>query len=125
MKNIFFLLLILFLNVDCIIFNSDYKIENREKFESEKFHELLSEQWEQGIVNSPEWATRLGDNRFNDQLNYDLYLHRIKKQIEGFQFLSYLIPIDQMGGIQIGFAGVSNYMLFNNVKNYENCLTQF
>ena len=43
MKNISFLLLILFLNVDCVIFNSDYKIENGEKSESEKFHELLSE----------------------------------------------------------------------------------
>ena len=160
MKNISFLLLILFLNVDCVIFNSDYKIENGEKSESEKFHELLSEQWEKGIVRNPEWASSLGDNRFNDklndtsyetilkrqgetrelqetvkkidrsklseddQLNYDLYLQGIEKQIEGFQFLSYLIPIDQMGGIQIGFAGISNYMPFNNVKDYENYLAR-
>jgi prolyl oligopeptidase len=160
MKNIFFLLLILFLNVDCVIFNSDYKIKNGEKSESEKFHELLSEQWEKGIVRNPERASSLGDNRFNDklndtsyetilkrqgetrelqetvkkidqsklseddQLNYDLYLHGIEKQIEGFQFLSYLIPIDQMGGIQIGFAGISNYMPFNNVKDYENYLAR-
>ena len=160
MKNIFFLLLILFLNVDCVIFNSDYKIENGEKSESEKFHELLSEQWEKGIVRNPEWASSLGDNRFNDklndtsyetilkrqgetrelqetvkkidrsklsvddQLNYDLYLQGIEKEIEGFQFLSYLIPIDQMGGIQIGFAGISNYMPFNNVKDYENYLAR-
>ena len=160
MKNIFFLLLILFLNVDCVIFNSDYKIENGEKSESEKFHELLSEQWEKGIIRNPEWASSLGDNRFNDklndtsyetilkrqgetrelqetvkkidrsklseddQLNYDLYLQGIEKQIEGFQFLSYLIPIDQMGGIQIGFAGISNYMPFNNVKDYENYLAR-
>ena len=160
MKNISFLLLILFLNVDCVIFNSDYKIKNGEKSESEKFHELLSEQWEKGIVRNPERASSLGDNRFNhklndtsyetilkrqgetrelqeivkkidrsklsedDQLNYDLYLHGIEKQIEGFQFLSYLIPIDQMGGIQISFAGVSNYMPFNNVKDYENYLAR-
>jgi len=160
MKNIFFLLLILFLNVDCVIFNSDYKIVNGEKSESEKFHELLSEQWEKGIIRNPEWASSLGDNRFNDklndtsyetilkrqgetrelqetvkkidrsklseddQLNYDLYLQGIEKQIEGFQFLSYLIPIDQMGGIQISFAGISNYMPFNNVKDYENYLAR-
>ena len=160
MKNISFLLLILFLNVDCVIFNSDYKIKNGEKSESEKFHELLSEQWEKGIIRNPEWASSLGDNRFNDklndtsyetilkrqgetrelqetvkkidrsklseddQLNYDLYLQGIEKQIEGFQFLSYLIPIDQMGGIQIGFAGISNYMPFNNVKDYENYLAR-
>jgi uncharacterized protein (DUF885 family) len=160
MKNIFFLLLILFLNVDCVIFNSDYKIVNGEKSESEKFHELLSEQWEKGIIRNPEWASSLGDNRFNDklndtsyetilkrqgetrelqetvkkidrsklseddQLNYDLYFQGIEKQIEGFQFLSYLIPIDQMGGIQISFAGISNYMPFNNVKDYENYLAR-
>jgi uncharacterized protein (DUF885 family) len=160
MKNIFFLLLILFLNVDCVIFNSDYKIVNGEKSESEKFHELLSEQWEKGIIRNPEWASSLGDNRFNDklndtsyetilkrqgetrelqetvkkidrsklseddQLNYDLYFQGIEKQIEGFQFLSYLIPIDQMGGIQIGFAGIPNYMPFNNVKDYENYLAR-
>ncbi len=160
MKNISFLLLILLLNIDCVIFNSDYKIKNGEKSESEKFHELLSEQWENGIVRNPEWASSLGDNRFNhklndtsyetilkrqdktkdlqetikkidrsklskdDQLNYDLYLHGIEKQIEGYQFLSYLIPIDQMGGIQIGFAGISNYMPFNNVKDYENYLAR-
>jgi len=160
MKNIFFLLLILFLNVDCVIFNPDYKIKNGEKPESGKFHELLSEQWEKGIVENPEWASSLGDNRFNDklndtsyetilkrqdetrelqetikkidrsklseddQLNYDLYLQGIENQIEGFQFLSYLIPIDQMGGIQIGFAGISNYMPFNNVKDYENYLAR-
>lgn len=160
MKNIFFLLLILFLNVDCVIFNPDYKIKNGEKPESGKFHELLSVQWEKGIVGNPEWASSLGDNRFNDklndtsyetilkrqdetrelqetvkkidrsklseddQLNYDLYLQGIENQIEGFQFLSYLIPIDQMGGIQIGFAGISNYMPFNNVKDYENYLAR-
>ena len=160
MKNISFLLLILFLNIDCITFKFDFIIETDEKSVPEQFHVILNEQWEKGIVNSPEWATRLGDNRFNDklndvsyetilkrqeetkvllekvknidrfelseddQLNYDLYLHGIEKRIEGFQFLSYLIPIDQMGGIQIGFAGISNYMPFNNVKDYENYLAR-
>ena len=160
MKNIPFLLLILFLNIDCVTFNFDFIIETDDKSVTEQFHDILNEQWEKGIVNSPEWATRLGDNRFNDklndvsyetilkrqgetrelqetvkkidrsklseddQLNYDLYLHGIEKQIDGFQFLSYLIPIDQMGGIQIGFAGISNYMPFNNVKDYENYLAR-
>ena len=96
--------------------------------ESEKFHELLNEEWNKGIVENPEWATRLGDNRFNDklndasfemilerqddsrtllqkvelidrsdldkedQLNYDLYINRIKQSIEGHGFQSYLMP---------------------------------
>ena len=128
--------------------------------ESEKFHELLEDQWEKGIVENPEWATRLGDNRFNDklndasyemvlkrqddsrtllkkvelidrsaldkedQLNYDLYIDRIKQSIEGYAFQSYLMPIDQMGGIQIGFAGISNYMPFKTKKDYNNYLSR-
>ena len=128
--------------------------------ESEKFHELLEDQWEKGIVDHPEWATRLGDNRFNhklndvsyemvikrqdenrellqkveeidrskldkeDQLNYDLYIDGIKQNINGYVFLSYLMPIDQMGGIQIGFAGISDYMPFKTIKDYNNYISR-
>ena len=128
--------------------------------ESEKFHKLLNEEWNKGIVENPEWATRLGDNRFNDklndasfemilerhddsrtllqkvelidrsdldkedQLNYDLYINRIKQSIEGYAFQSYLMPIDQMGGIQIGFAGISSYMPFKSKKDYNNYLSR-
>ncbi len=128
--------------------------------ESEKFHELLEDQWEKGIVDHPEWATRLGDNRFNhklndvsyemvikrqgenrellqkveeidrskldkeDQLNYDLYIDGIKQNINGYVFLSYLIPIDQMGGIQIGFAGISDYMPFKTINDYNNYISR-
>ena len=128
--------------------------------ETEKFHALLDKEWKKGIINNPEWATRLGDNRFNDKLNdesyetiikrqgetrdllmevegidrsklpdddilnYDLYLNGINKRIEGFEFLSYLMPIDQMGGIQIGFAGISDYMPFKTVQDYENYISR-
>ena len=128
--------------------------------ESEKFHELLEDQWEKGVVAHPEWAPRLGDNRFNDklndvsyemvikrqdenrellrkveeidrskldkedQLNYDLYIDGIKQNINGYVFLSYLMPIDQMGGIQIGFAGISDYMPFKTIKDYNNYISR-
>lgn len=144
----------------CATIKFDFQIETGKKSESEIFHELLKSEWEKGIERNPEWASRLGDNRFNDKLNdasyetilnrqeeakdllekvkkidradldetdhlnYDLYLHGIQKLIEGYQFLSYLMPIDQMGGIQIGFAGISNYMPFNSEKDYENYLSR-
>ena len=60
----------------------------------------------------------------DDILNYDLYLNGINKRIKGFEFLSYLIPIDQMGGIQIGFAGISDYMPFKTVQDYENYISR-
>ena len=160
MKKFIIIITVLFLQTSCFTFKFDLKIETEKKSVTERFHELLAEQWEKRIIRSPEWASRLGDNRFNnklndvsyetilkrqgetkdlletvkeidrsklsvdDQLNYDLYLHGIEKSIEGFQFLSYLMPIDQMGGIQIGFAGISNYMPFKNVKDYENYLAR-
>ena len=161
LKNKLFLSLFLFLSLmfnGCMSFKVAVEIKTSEVSDSEKFHKLLEKEWEKGIVRNPEWASRLGDNRFNDKLNdasyetiinrqsdtkelltkvkkidrssldkkdklnYDLYLQGIEKQIEGFGFLSDLMPIDQMGGIQIGFAGISNYMPFKTRKDYENYL---
>jgi uncharacterized protein (DUF885 family) len=137
----------------------DIGIDMESPSETEKFHALLDREWKKGIINNPEWATRLGDNRFNDKLNdvsyetivkrqgetrdllievqdinrsklpddilnYDLYLNGINRRIEGFEFLSYLMPIDQMGGIQIGFAGISDYMPFKTVQDYENYISR-
>ena len=128
--------------------------------ETKKFHSILNEEWKSNAVKYPEWATRLGDNRFNDklndasyetiisrqekttklldkikkinrdslssddQLNYDLFLNGILFDIEGSVYLSYLMPISQMGGIQIGFAGISDYMPFKSVTDYENYISR-
>ena len=121
---------------------------------------MLDEEWKSNAEKYPEWATRLGDNRFNnklndasyeaiinrqeeatklldkikeinrsslsldDQLNYDLFLNSILFGIEGNVYLSYLMPISQMGGIQIGFAGISDYMPFKSVTDYENYISR-
>ena len=158
MKKFIIIITVLFLQTSCFNFKFDLKIETEKKSVTERFHELLAEQWEKRIVRSPEWASRLGDNRFNnklndvsyetilkrqgetkdlletvkeidrsklsvdDQLNYDLYFHGIEKRIEGFQFLSYLMPMDQMGGIQIGFAGISNYMPSHTLDVFQVCM---
>tara|TARA_S200000501_G_scaffold374479_1_gene424136 strand:- start:8233 stop:9927 length:1695 start_codon:yes stop_codon:yes gene_type:complete len=128
--------------------------------ETKKFHSILDEEWKSNAEKYPEWATRLGDNRFNDklndasykaiinrqekatkllekikeinrsslslddQLNYDLFLNSILFGIEGNVYLSYLMPISQMGGIQIGFAGISDYMPFKSVTDYENYISR-
>ena len=128
--------------------------------ETEKFLNILDEEWKKGIVNNPEWATRLGDNRFNDilndvsyktiinrqgeardllakvkkieysklskedRLNYDLFVNNLEQDIEGYHYLSFLMPIDQMGGIQIGFAGLPDYMPFKTENDYENYISR-
>lgn len=144
-----------FLLVGCSI-KTDINIEMGKHTETEKLHSLLEREWEKGMIENPEWATQLGDARFNDilndvsyemilkkkgetkallaslsqidrselsdddKLNYDLYLNGVESRIEGEKFLAYLMPIDQMGGIQIGFAGISNYMPFKSLHDYEN-----
>ena len=95
MKNISFLLLILFLNIDCVTFKFDFIIETDEKSVTEQFHDILNEQWEKGIVNSPEWATRLGDNRFNDKLNDVSYETILKRQEETKVLLEKVKNIDR------------------------------
>ena len=128
--------------------------------ETRKFHSLLDDEWKKNVEEYPEWATRLGDNRFNDklndasyekiiqrqkktrellekikdvdrsalsvddQLNYDLFLNDLIHGIEGFEFLSYLMPISQMGGLQISFAGISNYMPFRSINDHENYIAR-
>ena len=128
--------------------------------EAKKFHSLLDDEWKKNVEEYPEWATRLGDNRFNDklndasyekiiqrqkktrellekikdidrsalsvddQLNYDLFLNDLIHGIEGFEFLSYLMPISQMGGLQISFAGISNYMPFRSINDHDNYIAR-
>ena len=128
--------------------------------ETKKFHSLLDDEWKKNVEEYPEWATQLGDNRFNDklndasyekiiqrqsktrellekikdidrsalsvedQLNYDLFLNGLIHGITGFEFLSYLIPVSQMGGLQISFAGISNYMPFRSINDYENYIAR-
>ena len=128
--------------------------------DTKALHELLEDEWNKGVEQYPEWATQLGDNRFNDklndasyetiirlqgeskellnkikdidrsvlsvedQLNYDLFLNDLIHGMKGFEYLLYLIPVTQMGGIQIGFAGISNYMPFKSVSDYENYISR-
>lgn len=148
-------LITVFLLIGCTI-QTDIEIEMGNHTETKKLHSLLEREWEKGMVENPEWATQLGDARFNnilndvshktivkkrndtkaifkslseidrselsddDKLNYDLYLDGLKSDIEGEKFLAYLMPINQMGGIQISFAGISNYMPFKSIQDYEN-----
>ncbi len=144
----------------CCTTRLNIETEHTMNSETKKFHSILDEEWKSNAEKYPEWATRLGDNRFNDklndasykaiinrqekatkllekikeinrsslslddQLNYDLFLNSILFGIEGNVYLSYLMPISQMGGIQIGFAGISDYMPFKSVTDYENYISR-
>ena len=136
------------------------KTDTSTSSDTKALHTLLDNEWNKGVEQYPEWATQLGDNRFNDQLNdasyetiirlqgeskdlhekikdidrsnlsvedqlnYDLFLNDLTHNMKGFEYLLYLIPVTQMGGIQIGFAGISNYMPFKSVSDHENYISR-
>ena len=59
-----------------------------------------------------------------NQLNYDLYLLNTRQNIEGHRFPDHLMPINQMGGIQIGTPDVVAQLPFRNVKHFEDYIAR-
>ena len=55
--------------------------------EAKKFHSILDNEWKSNVEKYPEWATRLGDNRFNDKLNNASYETIINRQEEAVKLL--------------------------------------
>lgn len=58
----------------------------------------------------------------SDKLNFDLYRKKLTRGLEGFQYKSYLMPIDQMGGVQINSPNLVNITPFRNQKDFDNYL---
>lgn len=57
----------------------------------------------------------------SDQLNYDLYKKDLEQSIESSKFKTYLLPINQRGGIQTQ-NNLANSLRFTTVKDYEDWL---
>ncbi len=126
----------------------------------DEFHKILTAEWEKRLIENPEWATRLGDDRYNhrlndvsfeaikkrqkdnralhvrlkeidrsalsepDQLSYDLYVQKLERSNHGYRYKTYFMPIDQMCGIQIGFAGMPDYAPFDTAEDYQNYISR-
>ena len=54
-----------------------------------------------------------------DQLNYDLFKYRYQLQIQGYNLKDYLMPINQLGGIQT-LSTLTQTLRFENTLDYEN-----
>jgi uncharacterized protein (DUF885 family) len=59
----------------------------------------------------------------DDQLNYDLFRKQLEQDIEGFPYQSYLIPLNQRGGIQTA-SELADQLRFTTVKDYEDWLAR-
>jgi len=126
---------------------------------TKSLHALFDEQWEYGLSRNPEWASTLGDRRWNDkwpdltpaslnaeheqelkfaqrlgavdrsqlsatdQLNYDLFKHRLENGDQAFNLHLYLIPLNQRDGIQTTDQ-LTDAIHFDTVKDYEDWITR-
>ncbi|HKQ38354.1 MAG TPA: DUF885 domain-containing protein [Verrucomicrobiae bacterium] len=58
-----------------------------------------------------------------DQLNYDLFKKDLETDIEGFKFRSYLLPINQRGGLQTSDE-LGDRLRFETVKDFEDWIAR-
>jgi uncharacterized protein (DUF885 family) len=125
-----------------------------------QFVSLLDEEWEYELRASPEFATSVGDNRYNDRLgdlspeffqsdieqrrkfltqfeaidasgfsqqdklSRDLMIRDLREQIEGAQFKSWEMPVNQRDGPQIDLPYLITLTPFNSLQDYENYLSR-
>jgi uncharacterized protein (DUF885 family) len=121
---------------------------------------LFDENWEYKLRTSPETATSLGDNRYNDRLDdysaeaaradlaekqkflprfeaidpsglsqpdalsRELMIRNLKQEIEGAQFKSWEMPVNQMNGPHLSLVDMVTVIPFNNVHDYDNYLSR-
>ncbi|MFQ5546704.1 MAG: DUF885 family protein [Woeseia sp.] len=58
-----------------------------------------------------------------DQLNYDLFRRELQNDIDGHRFKSYLMPINQRGGVQ-SLETTAEQLRLQTVKDYEDWLAR-
>ncbi len=56
---------------------------------------------------------------YEDQLSYDLFKYRYQLQIQGYNLKDYLMPINQLGGVQT-LSILTHTLRFENQQDYEN-----
>jgi uncharacterized protein (DUF885 family) len=117
---------------------------------------LYEEQWQYELRQSPEFATYLGDKRYNDRfsdesaqahqadleqtrsflakfeavdpsglptqdaLSRDLMIRNLREEIEGAQFKSWEMPINQFGGPHTNLIDLVSSTPFDDVHDYDN-----
>jgi uncharacterized protein (DUF885 family) len=121
---------------------------------------LFDEQWQYVLLTNPEWATMLGDNRYNDRLSdqspeffqseleqqrkflsrfeaidpagfsrqdtlsRELMIRELRQQIEGAQFKSWEMPVNQMNGMHLELPDMVALTPFHTVTDYDNYLAR-
>jgi uncharacterized protein (DUF885 family) len=121
---------------------------------------LFDEEWEYELKQSPETATSLGDNRYNDRLDdysaeaaqadiaaeqkflprfeaivasglsqqdalsRELMIRKLKQEIDGAQFKSWEMPVNQMNGPHLSLVDMVTVVPLANAHDYDNYLSR-
>jgi uncharacterized protein (DUF885 family) len=121
---------------------------------------LFDEEWEYELRTNPEFATTLGDHRYNDRLSDNspeafqsnveqerkflmrfetidpagfshqdtlsraLMIRKLKEEIEGAQFKSWEMPVNQMGGSHLELPDLVVLTPFDTGTDYENYIAR-
>ena len=59
-----------------------------------------------------------------EALNKDLMVQGLKDDLDGEKFETYLMPVNQMGGIHIGAPQIVSLLSFQTVKEYDDYITR-
>ena len=95
----------------CCTTRLNIETEHTMNSETKKFHSILDEEWKSNAEKYPEWATRLGDNRFNDKLNDASYEAIINRQEKATKLLE---KIKEINRSSLSLDDQLNYDLFLN-----------
>ena len=126
----------------------------------ERLNALINREWQYELENSPELATFIGDNRYNDRLsdyspatferrvqhnrdaiasleqidssrlneedrlNKSLLVRSLATDVAGARFKDWEMPVNQMNGVHLDYAGMARDMPFLNAHDYENYLSR-
>ena len=137
-------------------FAADTNLEARRQ----QLKAVLDDEWEYTLRTHPEFATYVGDSRYNDKLsdlsaeavarelkhakealariesidtsgfpeqeklNKELAVRELREQIESTDLKEWEMPVNQMGGIHLGYAAMPSQLPFRTVKDYEDYLAR-
>src|SRR5215467_8081989 len=80
-------------------------------------HDLFAAEWDYNMQHSPEWASNLGDRRWNDRWSDDSLESFAHRDVHNHEVLAALAKIDRAS---LSAADQLNYDLFK--KNYEHAI---
>lgn len=127
---------------------------------AQAFDTLLDQQWQYQLAHSPEFASIIGDKRYNDrwtdyslaavaadrsatadllarfekvdpkglddqrQLSLQMMLRQLRDRLTAIDLKTHEMPLEPVGGIQLGLAGMGDAFPFEDAKDYQDYIAR-